>query len=169
MKIESHRHPTADEKIVASWKLSKDPPAPRPDPQTAGQFAANLHASEWAIAHNPGAIYVVPPPPRQVAEDPAQREIDEMEAKINLIQSEISGMESSDTVAGGIRGLRFARQHSNRAAERARIDLILADLIPPYEAKLAELSALRAAHKDAITRRQPEKNLIRLFSPSITL
>jgi hypothetical protein len=136
----------------ARLRSGVDPPVPQIDPQTAGQFAADLHASEFALAH--GGLAYRETPPRPTTGDPLQDEIDRLELRLNRAQSEVIQMEE----AGGIRDLKFARQNAKKAAERARIDLILADALPPYEEKVAELAQLREVHSAAMARRLPGQN-----------
>jgi hypothetical protein len=141
----------------ARLRSGEEPPVPRIDPQTLGQLSADIHESEWNLAR--GGLIIAEPPPHLTSGDPLTDEIDVIETRINRLQSEISGMEED---GGGIRSLKFARQNAKKAAERARIDLILADVLPPYEEKLSELSELRESHRTAIARRRPENNPCRI-------
>jgi hypothetical protein len=131
----------------ARLRSGEEPPVPLIDPQTAGQFAADLHASEFALAN--GGIIYREPPPRPTTGEPLQDEINALEVRLNRVKSETFQLEE----AGGIRDLKFARQNAKKAAERARIDLALADVLPAYDAKLAELAELASRHRDLLSRR----------------
>lgn len=140
------------DELVAAGRaiLDQKPLAPVRDPQTAGQFAADLRATESAFAKAiaEGTVGRPVASPPATSGDPVQDEINSLEGQINRLQSEILQMEEI------IRPLKYSRQAATKAAERARIDLILTDLLPPYQTKASELDGLRQAHKNAMARRR---------------
>jgi hypothetical protein len=76
--------------------------------------------------------------------------IDEIECRLNKVSGEIFAMEKPGE-SSGILGLKRAREEKEiKASGRAKIDSILADVLPPYEKKMAELAQLREEHKNLL-------------------
>jgi hypothetical protein len=51
-------------------------------------------------------------------------------------------------VSNGVLGPKLARAKATKASERARIDLVLADQLPPHEKKLSERARLREQQRN---------------------
>jgi len=101
-----------------------------------------------------------PTPPARPATCSLQDVIDEIENKINRVTAEISALKKPGE-SGGILGLRRAREKKEiKASERARLDLLLADLLPPYEKKQKELEELRAEHRQLMAQRGGAKKAV---------
>ena len=126
------------------------------------QAAAKITYDAVIRASAPPIVPVVPrrfepaPLPRP-ATCTLQDVIDEVEIRINRVTGEIFAMEKPGEFSG-ILGLKLAREKKEiKASERARLDLLLADLLPPYEKKKKELAELRAEHKQLMAQRTDAK------------
>ena len=93
-----------------------------------------------------------PEPPLPPANTSLQDVIDEIESRINRVTAELSALEKPGE-SGGILGLRRVRELATKASERAKIDSILADLLPPHQKKKKELVELRAEHRQLMAQR----------------
>ncbi len=120
-------------------------------------YDAALRASTRPIAPVALRRFEPEPPPRP-ANTSLQDVIDEIELRINRVTAEISALEKPGE-SGGVLGLRRARELATKASERAKIDSILGDLLPPYEKKKKELAELRAEHRQLMAQRGDAKKV----------
>ena len=122
-------------------------------------YDAALRANTRPIAPVAPRRFEPEPPPRP-ANTSLQDVIDEIESRINRVTAEISVLEKPGD-SGGILGLRRAREKKEiRPSERAKIDSILADLLPAYEEKRKELAELRAEHRQLMSQRSDAKKSV---------
>jgi hypothetical protein len=88
------------------------------------------------------------PTPEALAECAAlEKSISDAERSINILQQDLTYRESV------IRPLKLARSVAKQARTIHFIDLALEDVVPPYEAKRAEMAKLREDHKALLNRR----------------
>jgi hypothetical protein len=122
-------------------------------------YDAALRASTRPIAPVAPRRFELEPPPRP-ANTSLQDVIDEIESRINRMTAEISALEKPGEYSG-ILGLKRAREKKEiKASERARLDLLLADLLPPYEKKLAEREQLRKQQRNLMAQRGDAKKAV---------
>ncbi len=123
-------------------------PDPPIDPQTAGQFAADLTSAERDFFASAGERTRKDPPPRPTTGDALQDEINDVEVALNRAKQKLDGI--SQEMAPFKLSLSTGASGMSRLACEQKIR----DLTPAFETARAETAEFTDRHKTLLAKRK---------------